>query len=244
MKKLLVLSAIILMAGVVIADMPVQKQQELDAAGITDWQGNRGQSPVLSTLQNTTSVPMPDDTATMTYDDGMVTSLPTVFGLIYGNKFSQGVGGVPLSTITLNSFSFYFLEDSPTDTSLFFQPADPLNATSITARASVNVSPLVNSGQSFTSPVLNVMPQTLLGTTGVFSNTFFLGGWCLNAVTTFPVDNETLVLANNGPRQQGYTASSGTGPQPFAMQPFNAILRANVTSPNAVPVELMAVSAE
>jgi hypothetical protein len=227
--------------------MPAQKQQELSAAGITDWQAgqNRGQGPAIATLGNAAGVPMPDDTATMVYDDGMVTALPSVFGQIYGNKFSQGVGGVPLSTITLNSFSFYFLEDSPTDTGLFFQPGHPVGPTSFFARASTNVGGLINSGSSFTTPVLNVVPQTALGTTGVFSNTFFLGGWCLNGVTTFPVDNETLVLATNGPRLQGYTASSAASATiAYFAQPFNAILRANVTSPNAVPVELMAVSAE
>lgn len=247
MKNTLVILTIVAVAGIVIADqIPAEKQQELSAAGIANWQAgqNQGQGPVMANLNNTTVVGVPEDTQTMTYDDGVASALPTIFGAVYGNKFSLGVGGVALSTITLNSFSFYYLEDSPTDTGLFVQPADPLNAASINARASVNVSGLVISGPSFTTPVLNVVPQSALGTTGVFSNTFFLGGWCLNANTAFPVDNEAIVLATNGPRQQGYTAVSGVGAVAFAMQPFNAILRANVTSPNAVPVELMAFETE
>ncbi len=249
MKRALVLVAIVAIAGVVIADqLPAEKQQELSAAGVSNWQAgqNRGQGAVVGTLNNTKVVGVPEDTGTMTYDDGMVSALPTVFGQIYGNRFSQGVGGVSLATVTLNSFMFYFLEDSTPDTGLFFQAADPLNATSIVARASINISGFANSGPSFTSPALNTVPQSALGTTGVFSNTFFLGAWCLNSATTFPVTNEVIVLATNGPRQQGYTANSGGASVavPFAMQPFNAILRANVTSPNAVPVELMAASAE
>ena len=247
MKKLIVFAAIVALAGAVIADQPnAEKQQELNAAGISNWQAgqDRGQGPVTATLGNSTVVGIPEDTGTMTYDDGLATALPTVFGQIYGNKFSQGVGGVPLSTVTLNSFMFYFLEDSLADTGLTFHVSDPLNPTSISARVSQNITGLANSGPAFTSPVLNTIPQVALGTTGVFSNTFFLGAWCLNINTTPPVDNEAIVLATNGPRQQGYTANSGVGAVPFAMQPFNAILRANVTSPAAVPVELMAISAE
>jgi hypothetical protein len=175
----------------------------------------------------------------MQYDDGNLTALPTIFGQVYGNRFKDGVGGVPLGTLTLNSFSFFFMEDSLTDTSLFFQPADPLNSVSVSARASVNVTGLQNSGPSFSNPILNVVSQPALGTTGVFNNTMFLGAWCLNSATVLPVSNEVIGLATNGPRQEGYTALSGTGPVVFAQQPFNAILRANVTSAQAVPVELM-----
>jgi hypothetical protein len=97
----------------------------------------------------------------------------------------------------------------------------------------------MNSGPNFSAPALNVIDQSMLATTGMFNDTFFLGAWCLNSATMFPINNETIGLSTNGPRQQGYTAVSGTGPVAFVAQPFNAILRANVTSPNTVPVELM-----
>ena len=236
-----------LLAAPALGQLPAEKQAELRAAGITDWTPgqNRAAGAKFSTLANPRPAPAGPvrDTATMQYDDGSLSALPTSFGLIFGNRFSLGVSSVALSTITLNSFSFYFMEDSLPDTGLFFQPADPLNATSISARASVNIGGLANSGPSFSSPVLNTINQTALATAGVFSNTFFLGAWCLNSATTFPVDNETIGLSTNdapGARAfAGYTASSGTGPVAFAAGAFNAILRANVTSPNTVPVELM-----
>lgn len=227
------------------AVLPAAKQQELTAAGRTSWtpgQG-RGQGPIMATVGTGVAAPgggvAPEDTQTMQYDDGSLTALPTVFGAIYGNRFSQGVGGVPLGALTLNSYSFYFMEDSLPDTGAFVQPADPLNTMSISARASVNITGLMNSGPNFSAPVLNVIPQAGLGTSGMFNDTFFLGAWCLNSATMFPVNNEVIGLATNGPRQQGYTAVSGTGAVAFAAQPFNAIVRANVTSAALVPVELM-----
>lgn len=242
MKKIVVLGVVTLLSFPVLAQLPAAKQAELTAAGRTSWtpgQG-RGQGQAFAVLDQTRAGAItPENTDTMQYDDGNVTALPTVFGAVYGNRFSLGQGGVQLDAITLNSFSFYFMEDSLADTGLFFQAADPINATSINARASTNVTGLNNSGQSFSAPVLNVVNQSVLGTAGTFNDTFFLGGWCLNSALTFPIDNETLGLSTNGPRQQGYTAVSGTGPVAFAAQPFNAILRANVTSPNTVPVELM-----
>ena len=184
----------------------------------------------------------------MTYDDGVISSLPTVFGQMYGNRFSQGVSGVPLNTMTLNSFSFYFAEDSTADTGLFFQPADPSTmAGMIVSRASLDIAPLVNAGPSFSNlTTINVIPQTALGTTGVFNNTMFLGAWSLNANTTVPVDNEAIGLSNNANFQRGYTASSGGAGASvaFAAQPFNAVLRANVTSASTVPVELMQMEVE
>lgn len=242
MKKIAILGVVSALAFPVLAQLPAAKQAELSAAGRASWTPGqeRGQGAAFAVLdQARTGGITPENTDTMQMDDGNLTALPTVFGQVYGNRFSLGQGGVQLDTITLNSFSFYFMEDSVSDTSLFFQPADPNNATSINARASTNVTGLTNAGQSFSNPVLNVVPQSALGTTGVFNDTFFLGGWCLNSAVTFPINNETLGLATNGPRQQGYTAVSGTGPVAFAAQPFNAILRANVTSPNTVPVELM-----
>lgn len=222
------------------------KRQELQAKGITSWtpgQGRVAGAPAFATVPPRAGT-SPENTDTMQYDDGNLTALPTVFGAIFGNRFSQGVGGVDLDTITLNSFSFYFLEDSLPDTGLFFQPADPVNTMSINARASTNITGLMNSGPSFMTPVLNVIPQASLGTSGMFTDTFFLGAWCLNSATMFPINNEMIGLATNGPQQKGYTASSGTGAVPFASQAFNAILRANVTSPATVPVELMSFSVD
>jgi hypothetical protein len=222
------------------------KAKELEAKGLSQWRAGQGRVKGKAAFARVPAKPagarksrVPEDTATMQYDDGNLTALPTVFGAVYGNRFSQGVGGVQLDAITLNSFSFHFMEDSATDTGLFIQAADPINATSINARTSTDIVGLMNSGPNFSNPVLNVIDQSLLGTSGMFNDTFFLGAWCLNSALTFPVNNETIGLATNGPRQQGYTASSGVGSVAFAAQPFNAILRANVTSPNAVPVELM-----
>lgn len=248
MKKLLIaLAACLVAAAVVSADLPAAKQQELTRAGITNWTPgqNRGQGPVMATLPAGSAAPIVNrDTQTMTYDNGTLTALPTIFGQVYGNKFHQGIMGVELNTATLNSFSFYFMEDSIPDTGLFLQPADPLNTMSISARASVNVAGLMNSGANFSAPVLNVIMQASLGTTGMFTDTFYLGGWCLNSNTMFPINNETLGLSTNGPRQKGYTAVSGTGAVLFTAQPFNAIIRANVTSQALVPVELMSFSAD
>lgn len=232
--------------------MPPEKQAELQAKGILNWTPgqNRGNGPPFALLpqpQSVTAQQNPDGTTrvtkantdTMQYDNGTLSSLPTTFGQVYGNRFSLGVGGVQLDAITLNSFSFYFMEDSLPDTGLFFQAADPLNTMSINARDSINIAGLMNSGPSFMTPVLNVIPQAGLMTTGMFNDTFFLGAWCLNSNMAFPVNNEVIGLATNGPRQQGYTAASGNGAVAFAAQPFNAIIRANITSPNTVPVELM-----
>ena len=113
----------------------------------------------------------------------------------------------------------------------------------IHSRASLNITGLVNAGSNFSMlTTINVIPQSALATTGMFSNTFYLGGWCLNANTTVPVDNEALALDINAGAQRGYTASSGGATVSVAMAPqaFNAIMRANVTSPATVPVELMA----
>lgn len=224
--------------------LPPAKQAELAAAGIGSWAPgqHQGTGPVFSRLGQGVAAPGPAvrDTATMQYDNGMLTALPTAFGAIFGNRFSLGIAGVSLDTITLNSFSFFFMEDSLPDTGLFLQPADPLNPTSISARASVNVTGLMNSGPNFSMPVLNVVPQAALGTTGMFNDTFFLGGWCLNTATMFPINNEVIGLDTNLTQVKGFTASSGVGAVAFSAQPFNAILRANVTSPNLVPVELMA----
>ena len=248
MKKIVAIAiAVGFVAGIAVAQLPAEKLQELSAAGITNWTPGTNEG-VIAKIP---SVPAPSnpagDTQTMQYDDGNITALPVGFGQIWGNRFQLGVGGVNLSTMTLNSFSFYFF-DTVADTGMFFQPADPLNATSISARATVNITGLTNSGPSFTTPVLNVVPQSALGTGGTFSNTFYLGGWTLNANTTFPVDNEAIGLATNttgiGSGYRGYTADSGTGAQPFAAGSFQAILRANVTSPNPVPVELMAFDVE
>lgn len=232
--------------------MPPEKQAELQAKGILNWTPGQNRSNDLPFARlphpkSTSEQQNPDGTTrvtkantdTMQYDNGTLSALPSTFGQVYGNRFSLGVGGVQLDAITLNSFSFYFLEDSLADTGLFLQPADPLNTMSINARASVNIGGLMNSGPSFMTPVLNVIDQSMLGTTGMFNDTFFLGAWCVNSVTMFPVNNEAIGLATNGPRQQGYTAVSGMGAVAFVAQPFNAIIRANITSPNTVPVELM-----
>lgn len=247
MRRAVVIVAVLMAVTLAVgAEMPAEKAAELSAAGISDWVPgqNRNVSPKLATIEPIQLGGVPENTDTMVYDNGTISALPIVFGQIYGNRFSLGVSSVPLSTITLNSFSLYFAEDSVADTGLFFQPAS-LGATSgvIHSRASLNVGPLINAGQSFSMlTTINVVPQSALGTTGMFSNTFFLGAWCLNANTTLPVDNEAIGLATNGPRQQGYTAVSGgaTASVAVAAQPFNAVLRANVTSPNTVPVELMA----
>lgn len=231
---------------------PAEKQTELSKKGYTNWQPGQGKipgTPPFRGLQH----PRPAssggtrDTGTIQYDNGTLSALPTAFGQVFGNRFQSGVGGVPLDTITLNSFSFYFLEDSTSDTSLFFQPADPLNAGSISARGSINISGLSNSGPSFTTPVLNVIPQSSLGTSGMFNDTFYLGAWSLNSASSLPTTNEVIGLATNGPCFNGYTASSAPalgGPVSFSNQAFNAIIRANITSPAAVPVELMRFSVE
>lgn len=228
-------------------NLPAEKQRELAAAGRSDWTAGqeRGAGQPFATLDTPIQLPATRDTQTMQYDSGAITALPTTFGQVYGNRFSEGVGGVQLDTVTLNGFSFYFAEDSVADTGLFFQAADPLNATNIIARASLNIGGLVNNGQSFSSlGTINVVNQTALGTTGQFNDTFYLGAWCLNSAATVPVNNETLGLDTTGPGFKGYTAASGTATVAFAAQPFNAVLRANVTSPNAVPVELMAFESE
>lgn len=237
----------VLLAGVAVAQHPnANKAAELQAGGYDSWTAGqtRGDGPVLSNLD--TSIALPggtEDTATMQYDSGTIDALPVGFGIIFGNKFNLGVGGVELDTITLNSFSFYFAEDSTPDTTLFVQASDPgATPNQIISRVSFNVTGLVNNGSSFSMlTTVNVVPQSVLGTTGMFTDTFFLGGWCLNANTAVPVDNETLGLSTGDVQQKGFTASSGTGTiTGNATQTFNAVLRANVTSPATVPVELMA----
>jgi hypothetical protein len=252
MRILTILATAFLLLPVWAQDAPQNidpaKQQELTEAGIQNWTPgqNRGQSAKFSTVTPRTGGTVQEDTATMVYDNGTLTALPIGFGLIFGNEFSEGVSGVALATITLNSFSFYFMEDSTADTGLFFQVSDPLGAGSISALASVDVAGLANSGPSFSSPTLNVRAATALGATNMFFDTFYLGGWCLNSATTFPVDNETLGLNTtfNTGNQKGFTASSGTGPVAFGSGAFNAMLRANVTSPVTVPVELMSFGVE
>ncbi len=249
MKRTMIIIASLLVAGMALAELPSEKQNELSAEGITNWQAgqNQGQQTHAKLGESIQAPQAPGrDTATMMYDDGTISALPTIFGMVYGNKFSQGAGGAALGTVTLNSFSFYFAEDSTADTGLFFQPASPgASAGVINARASINISGLVNAGASFSNlTTINVINQSALGTTGVFSNTFYLGAWCVNAATVVPVDNEAIGLSTNGPRQQGYTAVSGTGTIVAAMQPFNAVMRATVTSAVTVPVELMAFDAE
>ncbi len=228
------------------------KRAELQARGVTEWTPgqNRNQIPKMSRLPQGIPAGGQRDTQTMTYDDGTLSALPTIFGQVYGNTFALGLLNVQLDTITLNSFSFYFMEDSLPDTGLFIQPAAPLNTMSISALASVNIPGLMNSGANFSAPVLNVIDASLLTVMmgppfTMYTDTFYLGAWCLNSATMFPINNEVIGLATNGPRQQGYTAVSGaTGPVAFAAQAFNAILRANVTSPAAVPVELMSFEIE
>lgn len=228
-----------------VSEFPEAKRIELQARGLSEWTPGSGKvegQPVFSNVDGKAAPAgdrAPEDTQTMQYDDGNLTSLPTTFGQVYGNRFSLGVGGVQLDTLTLNSFSFYFMEDSLPDTGLFFQVGAPLDSMQINAAASTNVTGLMNSGPSFSAPALNVIPGSALGGNTMHNDTFFLGAWSLNSATMFPINNEVIGLSTNGPRQQGYTAVSGTGPVAFAAQPFNAIIRANVTSPNAVPVELM-----
>ena len=258
MKKLSILLVLVLVAGVafVASAQGPTKQQELDAAGITNWTPgqNKGNGPTIAKLQNpiqlggNNAAPETGQTETTQYDSGAVTALPTVFGQIFGNNFNADNAGNPYKTaVTLNSFSLLFAEDSTGDTGLFYQPADPGGATTIVPRASLNVGGLVNAGSSFTNTTaFNVVPQTALGTTGVFGSSFFLGAWCLNANATVPVDNEAIGLdtATFNGGFQGYTAVSGGGPTgvAFAAGSFNAILRANVTG--VVPVELMAFEVE
>lgn len=247
--KHLVAVSMLALAASAIAALPPAKVQELQAKGISNWTPgqNRGQQPVFSTLPQARPAALPRDTQTMTYDDGNLTALPTTFGQVYGNRFKLGIGGVELNTLTVQSFQFYFLEDSLPDTNLFFQIASPSTMTgSINALASVNVAGLMNSGPSFSAPVLNTIAGTALGGASVTmqNDTFYLGGWCLNSNTGFPVTNEVLGLATNGPRQEGYTAASGTGPVLKTQQAFNTILRAHVTSMSLVPVELMTFGIE
>jgi hypothetical protein len=253
MRLLAIIAAVFMMLPVLAQDAPVNidpvKQQELNEAGIQNWTPgmNRGQTAKISSITPRTGGTAPENTDTMIYDNGTLTALPIGFGLIFGNQFSEGVGGVALATITLNSFSFYFMEDSTPDTGLFFQISNPLNSSSISALVSANISGLANSGPSFSSPTLNVRSAAALGATNMYFDTFYLGGWCLNSATTLPIDNETLGLNDtfNTGNQKGYTASSGTGPVAFGnAQPFNAMLRANVTSPETVPVELMSFGVE
>jgi hypothetical protein len=241
------------LAPVLAQDAPVNidpaKQAELTEAGIQSWTPgqNRNQAVKFSEVTPRSAGPIQENTDTMVYDNGTLTALPTAFGLVFGNQFSEGVGGVALATITLNSFSFYFMEDSTSDTGLFFQISNPLNATSISVLNSVDVAGLANSGPSFSSPTLNVRPASALSATNMYFDTFYLGAWCVNSATTFPVDNETIGLNStfNTGNQKGYTASSATtGAIAFANQPFNAMLRANVTSPETVPVELMSFDIE
>lgn len=252
MKKLSILLVCLLVAGVAVvasAQGP-SKAQELQAAGITNWTPGmtQGQGPVFSKLDNPISIPTTElnVTGTIQYDSGTVAALPTVFGLVYGNNFNADNSGSAFkATVTLNSFSMLFAEDSVADTGLFFQPAAPLNATSISARASINIGGLTNAGSSFTNvTAFNVLPQSALGTTGVFSNSFYLGAWCLNVNTNVPVDNEAIALDTNAftGGNKGYTAVSGTGPVAFVAQTFNAVMRANITG--IIPVELMAFEVE
>ena len=247
MRNVLFLSLVmVLLAGVAVAQHPnATKATELQAGGYDSWTAGqtRGDGPVFSTLSEPIALPGgTEDTATMQYDSGSIDAVPVGFGIIFGNKFNLGVGGVELDTITLNSFSFYFAEDSVADTSLFFQPSDAgATPNQIISRASVDVPGLVNAGSSFSMlTTINVIPQSALGTTGMFTDTFFLGGWCLNAATAVPIDNETLGLSTGDVQQKGFTASSGVGTFTSTPQSFNAVLRANVTSPATVPVELMA----
>ena len=245
----LALCAPVVMAQAIpVANMPAEKQRELQAAGLTEWtpgSGKNGKAAVISELAPGSKAEAPQGvggTGTIQYDDGNFTALATVFGQIYGNQFSQGLGGAALGASTLNSFSFYFLEDSLSDTGLFLQPGVAGGPGVINALASVNVSGLLNSGADFSNPQLNVRPASDLGIGAVqFTDTLFLGGWSLNTASAFPVDNETIGLSTNGPRQQGYTANSGGAGASvlYTSQPFNAMLRANITSSNAVPVELM-----
>ena len=250
-KTMIVLVALALFAGLVMtaeAQNP-DKRKELNRAGNPPYGRAAINGPVFSrvaprfasggrggALGDKVDGPF---TGTVQYDSGTINALPTGFGLIFGNRFDRTSGGSAFSgsLIQLNSFSFYFLEDSTADTGLFLQPAEPVGGGSFLARASASIVGLVNSGPSFSAPVLNVIPQPALGTSGQFAaDTFYLGAWSLNDATTFPVDNETIGLDTNG--SQGYTAASGVGVIAFNNQLFNAVLRANITT-NVVPVELM-----
>lgn len=246
MQNVLILwAACLCLAGVAFGQhADPEKAAELKAAGYETWTPgqSQGQGPVLGDLTHPITLPGgPEDTATMNYDNGVINAIPMAFGQVYGNKFNLGVGGVELDTVTLNSFSFYYADDDVTDDNMFFQPASVGAAPSqLMSRASVNVMGLVNAGPSFSNlGALNVIPQSVLGTSGVFDDTFFLGGWCVNEATTLPIDNDALGLSTGG-QAKGYTAASGVGAVSFTPGAFNAVLRANVTSPNAVPVELMA----
>ncbi len=237
-------TALLLIAGITLA-LPPAKQAELQAAGVSNWTPgqHRGSGPVFKRLANPRTVNSTTGTTTGTcqYDDGTLSALPIIFGQVYGNKFNQGIGGVDLDTLTLNSFFFFFMEDSVPDTGMFFQPAAALNTMSINAIASTNITGLMNSGANFSAPVLNMVDASLLGSTmaTMFVDTFYLGAWCLNTATMFPINNEVIGLATNAPNK-GYTAVSGTGPVLFSNQPFNAMIRANITAQGPVPVELMA----
>lgn len=242
-----ILAALLVLVGGSLAALPPQKVQELQAKGITNWTPGqfRGVHPVMKPLPQPVAAPLGRDTQTMTYDNGSLTALPTTFGNVYGNRFRFGVGGVELNAATLNSFEFYFMEDSLPDTGLFFQIGGLSGTMSINAAASTNFTGLMNSGPNFSAPVLNVVDASgFAGAGTMFNDTLFLGGWCLNSASMFPVNNEVLGLATNGPRQEGYTAASGTGAVAFTPQAFNAIIRANVTSASLVPVELMSFGIE
>lgn len=249
MRSMIVATLILtLLTGAVLAQGP-SKVQELQARGIQNWTPGQGKVPGAPAFAVVPSRPAPAgpsniaDTQTMQYDDGNLTALPTVFGQVFGNRFSQGIGGVELNTLTLNSFQFYFLEDSLPDTALFFLAGPPSGTMSVQHLVSTNVAGLMNSGANFSAPVLNIVDASMAlgaGPQTMYNDQFFLGGWCVNSATMFPVNNEMIGLATNGPRQQGYTAVSGdTVPVAFVGQAFNAILRANVTSASMVPVELM-----
>jgi uncharacterized protein YceK len=255
MKKLTIVLAVVLLAGVafVASAQGPTKQQELSAAGISNWTPGqtRGNGPVLSKLNNPVTIPQGEFnlTDTLVYDSGAVTALPTTFGAIYGNNFAVDNTGNPLkATVTLNSFSFLFAEDSVADTGLFiFNASNGGTAGVIHSRVSTNIGGLANAGSSFSNPVFNVIPQSALGTTGVFSGNFYLGGWCLNSATTLPIDNETFGLDTvaGAPGLNGFTATSGGATSSVAFSGglgFNAILRANITG--VVPVELMAFDVE
>ncbi len=182
------------------------------------------------------------------YDNGTLTALPTAFGRIYGNVFDvYSDGDTYFWPINLNSFSFYFMEDGSADSNLIFNvggasffgaPPSPWT--------SVEVDGLLNSGPSFSSPVVNVVPATVLGTLMESVEYVYIGAWSLNTASTFPVNNETLGLNDTsslGAGFKGFTASSGLGPIQLNPQPFNALLRANVT-PKTFPVEILAFEVE
>ena len=123
------------------AQMPAEKQQELAAEGRTEWGRENHDGPVFAVVtEPKVAGDAGRDTATMQYDDGVMNALPTVFGAIHGNRFSLGTASQALGAITLNNIQFYFMEDSLTDTGIFIQPADPLNAASYTATFSLGPS--------------------------------------------------------------------------------------------------------